>query len=164
MLRRRLLGSALQATGRLRPELLVLDVTHACNSRCGGCGFRDPEPGELTTERWVALAREGAALGSREIMVTGGEPLLRPDISALLPALGALLSVSLDGAGDETWARIRGVLGLSAALPRLLDRGADPAERTVEPLLLPRDLGEHATWAGGGHSAESDRPARTDPT
>lgn len=102
MLRRRLLGSALQATGRLRPELLVLDVTHACNRSCGGCGFRDPEPGELTTERWVALAREGAALGSREIMVTGAEPLLRPDISALLPALGALLPVSLDGAGDET--------------------------------------------------------------
>lgn len=141
MLRRRLLGSALQATGRFRPELLVLDLTHACNSRCGGCAFRDPEPGELSADRWIALAREGLALGFREIMVTGGEPLLHPDISVLLPVLGALmpvslisnglalgrhaslvrdhvraLYVSLDGADDETYARIRGVRGLSAVL------------------------------------------------
>lgn len=141
MLRRRLLGSALQATGRFRPELLVLDLTHACNSRCGGCGFRDPEPGELTADRWITLAREGQALGFREIMVTGGEPLLHPDISVLLPRLSALLPVSLisnglalgrhaalvrdhvralyvslDGTDDQTYAAVRGVRGLSAVL------------------------------------------------
>ena len=141
MLRRRLLGTALQATGRFRPELLVLDITHACNSRCGGCNFREAEAGELSADRWIALAKEGRALGFREIMVTGGEPLRHPQIAALLPAFAALMPVSLitnglalarhaalvrdhvkaafislDGADEETYSRLRGVAGLSAVL------------------------------------------------
>lgn len=147
-LRRRVLGPALRATGRFRPELLVLDLTHACNSRCGGCAFRDPEPGELSAERWISLAREGRSLGFREIMLTGGEPLLHPELGTLLPALAALLPVSLitnglalarhaslvrahvaaafvslDGADEETYARIRGVRGLSAVLRGVAEVG-----------------------------------------
>ena len=150
MIRRRALGAALQATGRFRPELLVLDLTHGCNSRCGGCGFRDPLPGELDAARWIALAAEGRGLGFSEIMLTGGEPLTRPDISELLPALSEILPVSLisnglalarhaplvrahvhaafislDGADEETYSRLRGVRGLGAVLRGVAEiRGA----------------------------------------
>lgn len=129
----------LQLTGFVVPEVLVFDITHRCTSRCGGCAFREPEPGELPVTRWVELATEGRELGFTELMVTGGEPLAHPDIEALLPALRAVLPISLitnglalrrhaalvrahvdkvfvswDAASEATYERIRGVRGLSA--------------------------------------------------
>ena len=129
----------LQASGFMRPEVVIFDVTHRCTSACAGCAFRDAEPGELPVSRWVELAREARALGFAEVVLTGGEPLAHPEIGALLPALAREAPVSLmtnglalrkhadlvrawvmrvyvswDAATDDTYARLRGVRGLSA--------------------------------------------------
>lgn len=91
VLRSRLLG----ATGLMRPEVVIFDITHRCTSRCVGCAFREPEPDELPTSTWIDLAREARDIGFREIMLTGGEPLAHPEISRLLPGIARALPVSL---------------------------------------------------------------------
>ncbi|GDX83302.1 hypothetical protein LBMAG42_51130 [Deltaproteobacteria bacterium] len=92
---RALRSRLLRATGLMHPEVVIFDVTHRCTSQCVGCAFRDPEPNELPTARWIELAREAKRLGFREIMVTGGEPLAHPEIGVLLPGLARELPVSL---------------------------------------------------------------------
>lgn len=140
MLAARRVGSLLlQATGLMRPEVVVFDLTHRCNSRCAGCSFREPEVGELAPKRWLALAREAGQLGFKEIVLTGGEPLSHPEISTILPGLACELPVALmtnglalrkhaalvrqhaarvfvswDAATDDVYEQIRGVRGLSA--------------------------------------------------
>lgn len=136
---RALRSRLLRATGLMHPEVAVFDVTHRCTSRCVGCSFRDPEPGELAVSRWIELAREARMLGFREIVLTGGEPLAHPEIGVLLPGLAGELPVSLmtnglalrkhaalvrahaaqvfvswDAASDDVYERIRGVRGLAA--------------------------------------------------
>jgi MoaA/NifB/PqqE/SkfB family radical SAM enzyme len=92
---RRLLSMVLQRTGGFHPESLILDLTHLCNSACGGCGFREPEEQELSVEQWLALAKEGKQLGFKELVLTGGEPLAHPHISSLLPVFAQLFPISL---------------------------------------------------------------------
>ena len=62
-----------------RMSVLVLELTHGCNSRCLGCDHRGPAGGEtLDALRCGALAREARSMGARQVLLTGGEPLLRP--------------------------------------------------------------------------------------
>lgn len=136
---RALQSRLLRATGLMRPEVVIFDITHRCTSRCVGCAFREPEPDELPTSTWIDLAREARAIGFQEIMLTGGEPLAHPEISFLLPGIARALPVSLitnglalakhsglvrdntarvfvswDAASDAVYERIRGVRGLAA--------------------------------------------------
>ena len=65
---------------------LFWNVTRSCNFRCGIC-FTDsgtPAGGELTTEEALAAIDAAAAAGVRNIIISGGEPFLRPDIERLL--------------------------------------------------------------------------------
>ena len=85
-------------TGRVqRLHTLILEATTGCQSRCVACSYRGPAGGELLTPGVAgALAEEAASLGARSVVLTGGEPLLRPDRQALLEALhGAGLPVTL---------------------------------------------------------------------
>lgn len=124
-----------------RLVVLILELTHGCQSRCGGCDHRGPAGGEaLTAARAVALARSAQARGCEELLLTGGEALLRPDIEDVLVGLlavglpirlltnGLLLErhaalvartvqsvvISLDGGDELTYRRARGVDGLAA--------------------------------------------------
>lgn len=130
------------ATGEVRRlRVLVLHLTNGCNSACQSCDFRGPA-GEvaLTAEVAGALSREARALGCGEALLTGGEPLLRPDIEAVMQQVrlaglritllsnglalarhaGAVVRwcdevvISLDGHDAESYRRIRGVDGLQA--------------------------------------------------
>jgi len=72
------------------PFLVALNLTRRCNLRCEHCyldaGTRfDGDDGELTTNQVKQVIDDIAAL-SQECMVvmTGGEPLLRPDIETLV--------------------------------------------------------------------------------
>ena len=68
---------------------LFWNVTYACNFRCPIC-FTDagvPPPGELTTEESLAAVREIEESGIRDVLISGGEPLMRPDLVTILTAL-----------------------------------------------------------------------------
>jgi PqqA peptide cyclase len=71
----------------LRPYTLVAELTYRCPLRCVYCsnpldwaGHRDA----LATEDWLRVLREAEELGVVQINLTGGEPLLRDDLEALV--------------------------------------------------------------------------------
>ena len=68
---------------------LFWNVTYACNFRCPIC-FTDAgisPPGELTTEESLAAVREIKESGIRDVLISGGEPFMRPDLVTILSAL-----------------------------------------------------------------------------
>jgi len=63
------------------PRSVVWETTFACNMRCLHCGTAagKKRPDELTTTEALKMIDELAALGSEDITLSGGEPLLRDD-------------------------------------------------------------------------------------
>lgn len=74
-----------------RPVHVVWEITLACNLRCLHCGSRAgrPRPNELTTAEALALIRQLAELGTREISLIGGEAYLRRDWLQLIEAIAS---------------------------------------------------------------------------
>jgi AdoMet-dependent heme synthase len=125
------------------PFLVIWEVSRACDLACVHCRasaipFRDPE--ELTLGEATRLFGQIREMGTRLLVLTGGDPLKRPDIHDLIEAAaraelqpslspsvtplltaGALararaaglssVSLSLDGAGAATHDTFRGVAG-----------------------------------------------------
>ncbi len=85
------------------PLALIAELTHRCPLHCVYCS----NPAELTaradelcTETWFRVFREAAALGVMQLDLTGGEPLTRTDLSALIEtARAANLYVNLITSG-----------------------------------------------------------------
>lgn len=64
-------------------RMIAWEVTRSCNLNCVHCRAAancGPYPGELSTDKSFKLIDEIAAVSSPVIILTGGEPLLRPDI------------------------------------------------------------------------------------
>jgi heme b synthase len=64
-------------------RMVAWEVTRSCNLACGHCrasAVRGPYEGELDTKQCRQLLDEIAAVGKPVVILTGGEPLLRPDI------------------------------------------------------------------------------------
>lgn len=81
---------------------LRISVTDRCNFRCPYCmpaeifGERYrflPKPEILTFEEIERLARLFVALGARKLRLTGGEPLVRAELPALVARLAAIEAV-----------------------------------------------------------------------
>ena len=69
------------------PDTLVAELTYACPLRCAYCSNPTTYPRRvLETEAWTATIAEAAALGVLQLHFTGGEPLLRDDLEALVAA------------------------------------------------------------------------------
>lgn len=96
---------AVPATGRLLDRLgrpltdLRISVTDRCNFRCSYCMPKDvfdkdyqylPHSALLSFEEMTRLARLFAAHGVRKVRLTGGEPLLRKNIEALIAQLSEI--------------------------------------------------------------------------
>ncbi len=85
------------------PFTVIWEVTRACDLRCIHCRadahpWRDPR--ELTTSEGMALLEQIRALGSPVFVLTGGDPLKRPDLYALVAHAERLgLSVAVTPSG-----------------------------------------------------------------
>lgn len=73
------------------PAVLLWVVTEYCNKRCRYCykdavftGRETTPDSTLRGERVSELAEEAAALGVTELVLSGGEPFLRPDLPELI--------------------------------------------------------------------------------
>src|SRR5579872_1306309 len=95
--------------GRIATDLRV-SLTDRCNLRCSYCMPPEglqwlPQPEVLTGEEVSRLIRVGVELlGIREVRFTGGEPLLRRDLTAIVAATAALdprpeISLTTNGIG-----------------------------------------------------------------
>jgi MoaA/NifB/PqqE/SkfB family radical SAM enzyme len=123
-------GRLLWRLGRRPPRALTeppegplgakLEITYACNLRCGFCYTDSPRhtlqrTPELSDEQWREVVRQSLELGIVEAVVTGGEPFLRRELTLGLieELVGAGVGVTLNTNGwfvDEEVARRLGAL------------------------------------------------------
>jgi AdoMet-dependent heme synthase len=71
------------------PFLAIWETTQACHLACTHCrASARPErhPAELTTSEGKGLLAETAAMGTRVFILSGGDPLARPDLFSLIEA------------------------------------------------------------------------------
>jgi len=147
-----------QKTHLLR--MIAWELTRGCNLACKHCraaAFSSAPPGELTTEECLALIDDIASFAAPTLILTGGEPLLRPDLfdiarratdrglRAVAATNGTLLdaeaarrlldagvqriSISIDGKDAASHDALRGVPGaFDGAM-----RGIDAARRAALP-------------------------------
>jgi AdoMet-dependent heme synthase len=141
------------------PFLVIWEVTRACALACVHCradAIHRRNPRELTTDAAFVLIDQVRAFGEKPplFVLTGGDPMLRPDLTALVryaaasgltvaltpsgtaaatPAkLAALkaaglsrVAVSLDGPTPETHDAFRGVRGSYQWTMRIIDAAID---------------------------------------
>ena len=86
-----------------KKPVVVWNVTRRCNLDCLHCYAKaDPKgaPAELTTEEGFALLEDLASFGVPVVLFSGGEPLMRPDLTELIKkavGLGMRAVVSTNG-------------------------------------------------------------------
>jgi pyrroloquinoline quinone biosynthesis protein E len=135
-----------------RPYTLVAELTYRCPLRCVYCsnpldyGRHDQE---LDTETWRRVLREAEDLGVVQVNLTGGEPLIRKDLEALIEqARGLDLYTNLITSGIPlTLERLRGfrALGLDNVQLSIQDVEAEASDRIAGHRSFARKL-EVARW------------------
>jgi len=87
------------------PFGLLAELTHRCPLQCGYCS--NPvelvrRNAELDTEAWRRVFDQARSLGALQIHLSGGEPLLRPDLPELVVhanSLGCYVNLVTSGVG-----------------------------------------------------------------
>lgn len=86
-------------------DYLRISITEHCNLRCAYCMPEDgiqltPKSHLMTADEIVSIAETFVNLGVTKIRLTGGEPLVRKDVAAIILRLGKLgvnLSITTNG-------------------------------------------------------------------
>jgi PqqA peptide cyclase len=135
-----------------RPYTLVAELTYRCPLRCVYCSnpldyARHRE--ELDTATWLRVLREAEDLGVVQANLTGGEPLVRDDLEALIEEARRLdLYTNLITSGvplrRERLARFR-ALGLDNVQVSIQDTEAGASDRIAGRRSFDRKL-VVATW------------------
>jgi pyrroloquinoline quinone biosynthesis protein E len=71
------------------PLALLAELTHRCPLHCPYCSnplALERAAGELTTGEWCRVFAEAAALGVLQVHFSGGEPMARRDLAAMIAA------------------------------------------------------------------------------
>ncbi len=135
-----------------RPYTLVAELTYRCPLRCVYCS--NPleyarHSDELDTNAWLRVFREAEDLGVVQLNLTGGEPLVRDDLEALVQGARALdLYTNLITSGiplaRERLRRLRG-LGLDNVQLSIQDVAAAASDRIAGLRSFERKL-QVAAW------------------
>jgi cyclic pyranopterin phosphate synthase len=178
---------------------LRISVTDRCNFRCGYCMPKEvygadhaflPRAEILTFDEIKRVVRAAVTLGVRKVRLTGGEPLVRRDLPALVERLshigeiddltlttnGSLLApkaqalaeaglhrvtVSLDALDDATFMRMNDV---GFPVTRVLDGIAAAQDAGLGPIklnaVIRRGLNEHAIVELAERFRETDTTVR----
>lgn len=142
------------------PYLVAWEVTNACLLACRHCrasAMPHPLPGELSTEEGLRLIEEIATYTPKPLLLlTGGDPLARPDLFLLIERAHALgVKVGLTPAATPLLTReailrfkeagvTRLALSLDGATPKTHDRfrGEEGTfQKTLEALDWAREVG-----------------------
>jgi len=135
-----------------RPYTLVAELTHRCPLACAYCANPTalvPRGDELDTATWCRVLAEAAALGVLQVHLTGGEPLVRADLEAVVAAARRVdLYTNLITSGVPlTPARLDALVaaGLDAVQLSLQDVDADAGDRIAGATVAARKL-DVARW------------------
>ena len=99
--------------GKRVPLAVRLQVAGACPNRCAYCEQPDVADDALSSEELHALLRDLPGLGCMRVSFSGGEPMLRSDIGALVGACAALgMAPEMNSCGIQLAARAGELVGL----------------------------------------------------
>src|SRR3977135_2822662 len=126
------------------PYAVTFYVTHKCNLACSYCTQKEPDvfSDELPTRETIVLLKR-IRKETDSIVITGGEPTLRPDIEELAEAARfeckyrSLLLITNGTLLDRKPGILRAVTGLVVSLDAL---AADPTNPLSKPAALPKVL------------------------
>ena len=76
------------------PELIHVELTSRCFLKCPQC-YNDPTPKEINSELLADYLKEAAGMKVKCIALSGGEPLLYPDLDYIIELVGALRMTSV---------------------------------------------------------------------
>jgi len=142
-----------------RFSYLRLSITDVCNFRCNYClpdGYQGTDrSGFLTLEEIRRIAAAFAAMGTRKIRITGGEPSLRkdlPDVIRTLKQTPGIETVALTSNGYRLTQQIRdwadaGLDQLNVSIDSLDPQqfkaitGHDKLQEILDGIQLARELG-----------------------
>jgi len=138
------LASARLRTKVVAPYAVTFYVTHKCNLACSYCTQKEPDvfSDELPTRETIELLKR-IRKETDSIVITGGEPTLRPDIEELAEAARfeckyrSLLLITNGTLLDRKPRILRAVTGLVVSLDAL---AADPTNPLSKPAALPKVL------------------------
>lgn len=139
----------------------TFELTPRCNLSCRMCYVRmtpeemQPFGRELTAGEWIRLGEQATQAGMLFLLLTGGEPLLRPDFAQIYDALYQMkLSISLNSNGTMLDKPMRELLermppsqlnvtlyGADAATYGSLCGSTRSFEKTLDTLRWARDAG-----------------------
>jgi pyrroloquinoline quinone biosynthesis protein E len=135
-----------------RPYTLVAELTYRCPLRCVYCSNPldyERHDQELDTETWRRVLREAEDLGVVQVNLTGGEPLIRKDLEALIEEARTLdLYTNLITSGIPlTRERLQGfrARGLDNVQLSIQDVEAEASDRIAGHRAFARKL-EVARW------------------
>ncbi|MDE3097886.1 MAG: GTP 3',8-cyclase MoaA [Verrucomicrobiota bacterium] len=174
-------------------DYLRISVTDRCNERCLYCmpeGYKgwETRPDHLTAVEIVRVVRVAAGLGFRKFRLTGGEPLVRPDITGIVEQMTRItgiecvclstngmklaplaaplrqaglrtINVSLDALDPALYRRITGG-DVSRVLAGIRAAVAAGFERIKLNCVLMRGVNEQELWPLVLYSAEHGLPLR----
>ena len=125
-----LAGAGLQLQTPSKPRTMLLLVNRGCNLRCSFCDLWD-RPDRVSLEALLPVLDDAAAIGTRTLVITGGEPFLHKELFAIVAAArdrGMGVNITTNGTlVDRRWAELvsSGVSSLSISidgLPETHDR------------------------------------------
>lgn len=143
-----------------RLPLVTLYITERCNSRCRSCDYWRHGHLDLNLDSLRQRLPQLVQLGTRIVVLSGGEPLVHPDFAAIAQCLRAqgmqvwlltaglalakhaqraatlfdCITVSLDGTDRETYAALRGLDAFDtvcAGIRAAVSHGAAPSLRVT---------------------------------
>jgi radical SAM protein with 4Fe4S-binding SPASM domain len=95
------LRSAVLHARPFKPLYVKLKVFYGCNLKCEMCNhWRDRRAPPVSIDRFQTVMRELAELGTRKIHISGGEPMLRPQVPDLVEqasTLGIKVTMTTNG-------------------------------------------------------------------
>ncbi|MCB9744708.1 MAG: radical SAM protein [Alphaproteobacteria bacterium] len=118
--------SHLPARAPSKPLTLLLLINRGCNLRCSFCDLWD-RPENMPFERVLALLDEAQAIGTKILVITGGEPFMHPrlfDVVREAKARGMGVNITTNGTlVEKRWEELRaaGVDSLSISIDGLAE-------------------------------------------
>lgn len=95
------------------PFIVIWEMTRSCALRCVHCRAEAQEarhPEELTSAQAKALLHEIRLFGEPLVVLTGGDPMKRPDVFALIrhaAEIGLRVAVTPSGTGEMTFEKVK---------------------------------------------------------